>query len=152
MAKYNIFIGGDKYEVEIISDSGNHARVKVNGIDYEVEVEEVGEPRRESKTQVSEASAFQQPQVASAPPPSPKTSSKVTAVGGKTVQAPMPGVILEVKVQVGQKVKAGDVVVRLEAMKMENDIPTIVDGIVKEILVKKGDSVQEHEVLVVLED
>lgn len=152
MTKYKISIGGDNYEVEIVSDSGNLAQVKVNGVAYEVEIEQISESRRSIQSQLTEAQVFRETAAVSTPPPAPKAASKAKAVGGKTVQAPMPGVILEVKVQVGQRVQAGDVVVRLEAMKMENDIPTVVDGVVKEILVKKGDSVQEHEVLVVLED
>lgn len=152
MAKYNILIGENKYEVEIISDLGDWAQVKVNGVNYEVKVEEVSENRRSFKSDLTEASSLQSHSVITTFSSSSKAPLKAKVGGEKSIQAPMPGVILEVKVQVGQVVKAGDVVVRLEAMKMENDIPTVVDGVVKEVLVKKGDSVQEHEVLVVLED
>jgi len=67
------------------------------------------------------------------------------------VRAPMPGLVLEVCVSLGQGVKSGDALLRLEAMKMENDIESQTEGKVKEILVAKGDEVQEGEVLVVLE-
>ena len=67
------------------------------------------------------------------------------------VRAPMPGLVLEVCVSLGQGVKSGDVLLRLEAMKMENDIESQTEGKVKEILVAKGDEVQEGDVLIVLE-
>ena len=67
------------------------------------------------------------------------------------VRAPMPGLVLQVCVSVGQGVKSGDVLLRLEAMKMENDIESQTEGKVKEILVAKGDEVQEGQVLMVLE-
>ena len=63
----------------------------------------------------------------------------------------MPGLVLEVTASVGQRVKNGDAVIRLEAMKMENDIQSHAEGTVKEILVKQGDEVQEGELLMVLE-
>ena len=72
------------------------------------------------------------------------------AVGGQPVKAPMPGNILQVKVSVGQKVKAGDVLFILEAMKMENEIAAPVGGTVKQILVEKGAVVDTGAVLAVL--
>ena len=63
----------------------------------------------------------------------------------------MPGLVLQVCASVGQRVKNGDALLRLEAMKMENDIQSHTEGTVKEILVAKGDDVQEGEVLMVLE-
>lgn len=66
---------------------------------------------------------------------------------GAKVEAPMPGTILEVKVAVGDTVKAGQPVVVLEAMKMENDIVAPVDGKVTSIVVKKGDAVNSGDVM-----
>lgn len=63
----------------------------------------------------------------------------------------MPGLVLEVCVSVGQQVRSGEVVVRLEAMKMENDVKSSLEGTVKEIMVAQGDEVREGQVLVVLE-
>ncbi|MDW7672861.1 MAG: biotin/lipoyl-containing protein [Bacillota bacterium] len=67
------------------------------------------------------------------------------------IEAPLPGTIWKVEVEVGTQVKEGDTVLILEAMKMENEIMAEVDGAVKEILVQKGDAVKAGDVLVVLE-
>ncbi|MEN1758862.1 MULTISPECIES: biotin/lipoyl-binding carrier protein [Anoxynatronum] len=69
----------------------------------------------------------------------------------RQIEAPLPGTIWKVEVEVGAQVKEGDTVLILEAMKMENEIMAEVDGTVKEIRVKKGDAVQAGDVLVVLE-
>jgi biotin carboxyl carrier protein len=73
-----------------------------------------------------------------------------TAVGSKinTIKAPMPGLIIDLKVQAGSTVKAGDPLLILEAMKMENIIKSSGEGIVKSVKVKKGDSVEKGEVLI----
>ena len=73
-----------------------------------------------------------------------------TTSGGTTITSPMPGTILDVKVNVGDKVKFGQTLAILEAMKMENDIPATADGEVAEIKVKKGDAVETDSVLIVL--
>lgn len=67
------------------------------------------------------------------------------------ITAPMPGLILDVMVKVGDRVEQGAMVVRMEAMKMENEIPTPVAGIVKNVAVKKGDSVATGEILLEIE-
>ena len=63
----------------------------------------------------------------------------------------MPGAVLQVIASVGQSVKSGEALIRLEAMKMENDVQSLMDGTVKEILVSAGDEVREGQVLLVLE-
>jgi glutaconyl-CoA decarboxylase len=68
------------------------------------------------------------------------------------VTAPMPGSILEVLVQAGDRVKAGDTVVKLEAMKMENDVKAARDGVVREVRVAKGSNVSVGEVLLVISE
>jgi biotin carboxyl carrier protein len=64
------------------------------------------------------------------------------------VKAPMPGLVLSVMVQPGQKIQKGDAIVVLEAMKMENILKAVADGEVKKILVKKGDKVEKNQVMV----
>lgn len=98
-------------------------RVNVNGSLYEVEIEEM-----------------QAPATMSAPTPAP-------AGAGAKVNAPMPGTILDVRVQNGAKVKKGDVLVILEAMKMENEIQAPCDGTVTSVGVKKGDSVETQALI-----
>ncbi len=118
-------------------------KIKVNGNEYKVEIEEVGG----TITNVSAA-----PVQAAAPTAAPKAAapSAPAAAGGVKVTSPLPGVILDVAVKEGDSVKKGDKVIVLEAMKMENVIEATADGIVKEIKVKKTDSVLEGDVLVVI--
>lgn len=84
----------------------------------------------------------------------PATSSSITPVGpeikGKNVSAPLPGVILSIKVKAGDEVKAGQTIAILEAMKMENDIQAEHDGIVQSVNVEKGDSVLEGTTIVTI--
>ena len=103
--------------------------ISVNGKSYEVDVEEVGG--------------------VSTLAPAPKAAPKAAPVAGaKQVTAPMPGTIVSVKVNVGDKVEAGTLVAVLEAMKMENEIFAGVDGTVAGISVSAGDSVNSGDVIV----
>ncbi len=70
--------------------------------------------------------------------------------GGSTVVAPLPGSIFDIKVAVGDKVNAGDVVIVMEAMKMETEITATTGGVIDSILVKKGDAVDTDATLVVI--
>ena len=106
-------------------------RVNVNGSLYEVEIEEMSAPATMSAPVAAPAAA----PVAAAP------------AGGSTVNAPMPGTILDVKVQNGQSVKKGDVLVILEAMKMENEICAPCDGTVTSVSVRKGDNVETQALI-----
>ena len=89
------------------------------------------------------------------PVPVPEVSSVadsgVQAAGGKVIKSPLPGVIVAVKVNAGDKVKAGDVVAVLEAMKMENEIQSEYDGTVASVNVSQGDSILEGAVIVTIE-
>ena len=117
--------------------------ITVNGVTYDVAVEEV-------EAGASSAPAFVPAPVASAAPaPAPKAATPASA-GGVSVNSPMPGTILNVKVSVGQSVKKGDVICVLEAMKMENDIPAPQDGVIASINVQKGASVAANDVLATL--
>ena len=111
--------------------------VTLNGKNYEVEVNEC----EAVVTNVTEATA--------APVVAAPAAAPVSADGTK-VLAPMPGAILNVNVSVGAAVKAGDVLMVLEAMKMENDIVAPCDGVVKQIPVTKGSTVNTDDVLAVL--
>ena len=108
-------------------------RVNVNGSLYEVEIEEMDAP-------VSGSAA---PAAAQAPA-APKAAAPA---GGQQVNAPMPGTILDVRVQAGQAVKKGQVLVILEAMKMENEIQAPCDGTVSSVSVRKGDSVETQALI-----
>ena len=127
--------------------------VTVNGKKFEVEVEKVGGAARSLSRQPverGERTVAAVAPVAPAPVATPAPVAASTTVGGVTITSPMPGSILDVKVNIGDKVKYGQTLAVLEAMKMENDIPATQDGEVAEIKVKKGDIVETDAVLIVL--
>ena len=116
--------------------------ISVNGTAYEVEVEEVGG-----------GFSAPAPVAASAPAAAPKAAPKKAAApvaAGEQVNAPMPGNIWSVNAKVGQEVAEGDVILVLEAMKMENEIMAPKAGKVASINVEKGDSVEVGQVLFVI--
>ena len=109
--------------------------ITVNGVAYSVSVEETA----------AGAAPVAAP---AAPAAAPKAAAPAGAAGAVAVKAPMPGNILDVKVAAGASVKAGDVLVILEAMKMENEIVAPQDGTVASINVHKGDTVNSGDTLV----
>ncbi|NLA76603.1 MAG: biotin/lipoyl-binding protein [Clostridiales bacterium] len=128
--------------------------VELNGKKYEIEVEK-SEATLLSVTDAPVAAApVAAAPVAAAPvAAAPVAAAPVAAApvaGGETVKSPMPGNILEVKVSAGQSVKAGDVILVLEAMKMENEIVAPCAGTIKQITVSKGSTVKTDEVLAVV--
>lgn len=127
-------------------------RVVVNGTPYEVEVEELGGEAAASAAPVlRKAPLVAQPPVsAPAPASAPASAAAARPVEGVAVTAPLPGLIVGVRVQSGQNVEAGQTLVVLEAMKMENDIVAHSAGTVKEVRVEKGQTVALGDVLVVL--
>jgi biotin carboxyl carrier protein len=132
-------------------------KITVEGVSHEVEIEEISSEAGSQAAASVSASPFVKPQVnkkaaehptnplAAATPQAPKFTGKGVIV------APMQGMILSVKVKVGDIVKAGDVLLVLEAMKMDTDIPSPKDGIVKEIFVSAGQNVKRGGSLVVIE-
>lgn len=135
MKLYKYTINGNKYEVTIGDINDNIVSVEVNGETFTVETEKTEEPVK----------APVQPVVQPAAVKKGPTSNKTI------VKAPLPGVIREVKVAVGEKVSDSQTVVILEAMKMANNIDTEAAGTVVEICVQPGQSVMEGDALVVIE-
>ena len=113
--------------------------ITVNGVAYSVSVEE---------TAAGAAPVAAAPVAAPVAPKAAPAAAPKAAAGAVTVKAPMPGNILDVKVAAGASVKAGDVLVILEAMKMENEIVAPQDGTVASINVNMGDTVNSGDVLV----
>ena len=147
MEKFQYTVKGVDYDVEIEEIEGNVAKVSVNGIPFEVEMKQpVKATPKPTKVK---------PAVTTAPAPAataaPAAATPQAAAGaGKKVTAPLPGTITEVKVAVGQTVKAGETVVILEAMKMQNNIEADNAGTVTSVLVKQGDTVMEGTTLVTI--
>ena len=163
MAKYQYTVKGVDYEVEIQDIEGNIANVTVNGIPFEVEMKQpvkAGKQkvklREERRAEGSEERRVKSEESYSSSASAASTSSTTTATpaapatGGKPVVAPLPGTINEIKVKVGDKVNAGDTVVILEAMKMQNNIEAETSGTITSINVNKGDAVMEGDTLVTI--
>ena len=122
--------------------------ITVNGVSYEVEVEETGNG--------SSAPAASAPSAPAAPAPKPAAAAKPAAAkpaasapaGGTTVESPMPGNVWKIVVKEGQQVKEGETLLILEAMKMENEIPAPCDGEVAALHVTEGAAVNGGDLLV----
>lgn len=143
MKEYKYTINGNKYDVEINDIVENIATVTVNGETYSVEMEKEPEPVK--KKVVVKPVAQPQPAAES----SSASSAKVNT--NNALKAPLPGVIREINVAVGDEVKVGDTVVVLEAMKMANNLEAEKAGKVTAVLVQVGESVMEDTPLVVIE-
>lgn len=118
--------------------------VTVNGVAYNVTVEEgTGAP-------AAAAAPVAAPAAAPAPAPAAAPAAPAGAAGAVSVTAPMPGNILDVKVKAGDSVKAGDTLLILEAMKMENEISAPQDGTIASVNVRKGDVVNSGDLLITM--
>lgn len=121
-------------------------KITVNGVAYDVQVEETDGSSVSAAPVAAPAAA---PKAAAPKAAAPKKAAPAAA-GGEPVKSPMPGTILDVKVSAGQAVKEGDVLIILEAMKMENEIMAPHNGTVASVSVNKGESVDTGAVLVTL--
>ena len=152
MNKYQYKVQGVDYEVEIEEVEGNIAKVNVNGIPFEVELQK---PINAAKHPTMTRPKVEAPKAAT---PTPRPAAPATAPAqpaapagaGAPLKAPLPGTITDVKVQVGQQVNVGDVVLILEAMKMQNNIEAEYAGTVTSVTVKPGDTVMEGAVLLTI--
>ena len=145
MKEYKLKINGNDYAVTVNEVDDNIAEVEVNGTPFKVEFEKP----ITKKPAVTVAKPAAKPAGAA---PAAAVAKPAAAAGGagETVASPLPGVILEVCVAVGDAVKKGQKVMVLEAMKMENVIEATADGTVTAIKVGKGDSVLEGAPLVII--
>ena len=146
MKEYKYKINGNLYNVVIGDIEDNIAHVEVNGTHYTVEMEKKPKAAPAPKPVVRPAVKPATAPAAAAP------VAKPAAGGAKSgVKSPLPGVILDIKVNVGDEVKKGQTLIILEAMKMENSINADKDGKVAAINVSKGESVLEGTDLVIIE-
>ena len=160
MKEYKYKINGNEYSVAIIDLEGDKAAVEVNGVSYQVDILTEGytapaprpaakpaatpAPRscRSTRRSCTRSSAYRT-RCSCCRPAAP-------AGKGTAVQSPLPGVILDIKVAVGDQVKAGQTVAILEAMKMENSINAECDGVITAIKVAKGDNILEGSDIVII--
>jgi len=148
MNKYQYKVQGVDYDVEIEEVEGNVAKVVVNGIHFDVELKQPINPTSSLKKVRVEAP---KPVARPAAPVAPAPAAPPVAAGvGSPIKSPLPGTVTELKVNVGDTVKQGDVVLVLEAMKMQNNIESEYDGTVTSITVKQGETVMEGAVLLTI--
>lgn len=145
MKEYKYKINGNEYAVAINEVCDTTAKVTVNGAEYTVEWEKPVEEKPLVKVQPVATKP------ATSPAPVAKPAAATTPAGGHSIKTPLPGVIIDVKVNVGDTVAKGQTVVVLEAMKMENNINADRDGKIVAVQVAKGDTVADGALLVVLE-
>ncbi len=167
MKKYQYKVQGVDYEVEITDIEGKIARVNVNGIPFEVEMQKpinaakhpalAAIKRGATSAPVAPAPAASPTPAPAAKPAAPAASSAPAAgsapaasTAGNAIKAPLPGTITAINVKEGDKVNVGDVVIVLEAMKMQNNIEAEYAGTVTSIKVVTGDAVMEGSVLLTI--
>ncbi|MFV0554377.1 MAG: acetyl-CoA carboxylase biotin carboxyl carrier protein [Mangrovibacterium sp.] len=137
--KFQFKINGNEYSTEILSVEDNMAEIEVNGTKYQVELTDRIKPTPKTPKLVRS-----QPIQTEAPKAAPSG-------GAHSFKSPLPGTILELNKKVGDAVKVGDVVMLLEAMKMENNIEADRDGVLASITKDKGATVMEGDVLFTIE-
>jgi len=146
MKKYKFTINGNNYEAQINNIEDNIAEIEINGTMYTVELDksiDTGTKTPKLIRSISVPSTDSHPSMA-------KTSSPEGPKGSGTIKSPLPGVILELHINEGDYVKIGQLLLTLEAMKMENNIDSDKEGRVVSIKKKKGESVMEGDILIVI--
>ena len=146
MKVFKYKINGSPYRVVVQKSDQESVELEVNGTPYVVEIEQKKKkPISTIQRHVSSSSSSQPVEAAK-----PTVTRSAVAAGSIVVNSPLPGVVLEIKVKVGDAVKKGDTIMVLEAMKMENNIQASSDGTVSKISVEKGASVLEGAELIVI--
>ena len=151
MRTYKLNINDTKYEVEVKTFNLKHATLNVNGKTLEVDVDEVvsaaptlaGSMKDKGKSMGSAPAPASTPRVANGPGPAPAS--------GNAVKSPIPGAVLSIDVKEGDTVEAGQLLMTMEAMKMENQIKSTRAGKVVQLCVQPGDAVAQGQDLVVIE-
>jgi glutaconyl-CoA/methylmalonyl-CoA decarboxylase subunit gamma len=145
MKKFKFTIQGNPYEVEIVKVEDNEAVVLVNGTALNVNVDKDMTPSKTPKLVRTPAvpSTDSSPSISRTNPPGGRK-------GAGVIKSPLPGTIIAINVAVGDTVKIGQKLIVLEAMKMENNINSDKEGVVSEIKVKKGQTVTEGQVMLLI--
>lgn len=140
MKKFDFIISGNKYQVEVKNFEDDLARIEVNGTLYDVQIHQEVKKAKTPKLVRKEVQRK----------PGEGFITK-KAAGGQTVKAPLPGNIFKILVKEGDVVAKGDVLLVMEAMKMENNVLAEKDGTVKSIKVAVGDAVLQNDVIIEME-
>jgi biotin carboxyl carrier protein len=140
MKKYNMKINGEIYDAQILEYNPSMAKLLVNGVEYIVEFE--------TEEHLINTQLMQMEKTIPAVPAIKPDSETVVITKSIDIKAPMPSVVVKILKNVGDKVNTGDVLITLEAMKMESEIVAPQDGIVEKILVKEKSPVQEGDLLI----
>ena len=165
MSQYKFNVNGDQYEVKIDGIENGIANVNVNGKALKIDIESCGFSQINAAFPIQVSGQAQRPAAApiakpaaksaaapvAAPAPAPAPAAQSAAnVQGTKVESPLPGVIKSVTVKTGDKVQENQVIMTLEAMKMENEICAECSGTILAVNVAVGQSVMEGQVLVVI--
>ena len=144
---FTVYVGGEQYQVEVEPlTNGQGTRVASPAVSV---VSAPAPPRPSAPAQAAQPPAPPPAPAPAAPQAAPAAASpEVTE--GTVIRAPMPGILLRYAVEVGQEVTAGSTVLFLEAMKMENALPSPVDGTVKELRSQPGARVVKNDILAVI--
>jgi biotin carboxyl carrier protein len=158
MRRYDVSINSKQYSVVVKKYTQQNAELEINGKPYSVKLDTpittstlTSAPVQSMPVQVPQPAYVPPPQAHAAPTPSAAPAAAVSqTAASEVIKAPIPGSILDILVKVGDSVKVGQTVLKMEAMKMENDINTTGSGEVKAIRVSVGDAVNQGQELVVI--
>jgi biotin carboxyl carrier protein len=139
MKKFEFTIRGNKYKVEIKDIEDNIATLEVNGTSFEVEIHKEMKKAKTPKLVRNEVKL------------KPGEGLITRSEKGKIIKSPLPGNIMKINVTEGDKVSKGDVLLVMEAMKMENNVLAEKEGIIKEIKVSEGQAVLQDDVLITMD-
>jgi biotin carboxyl carrier protein len=148
MSKYTLTIGEQTFDVEIGTIQDNSAQVIVNQVPYEVKIN--GGQAASAELAAAMPRPVPAPSQAQAAASAPEGGVAPAVVCSGAVVAPIPGKIIQIKVQVGEKVTTGQVVALMEAMKMENNLLSPMDGVVREIRAAKDADVATGDVVMII--
>ena len=147
MPKYLININGEEQMVDLVESGDKTYRVTIDGVTYQSHVEEVERAVGEGKPAET---VIVTPLPVPVAAPRPAVAKPAVVAGSMEVRAPLAGTVVAVKVAAGAAVKKGEVLVLLEAMKMETEIMAVADGTVASVAARAGQAVQTGELLLTL--
>lgn len=142
MKNYSFTINGQKFDVQVKDFEDNFAEVEVNGTNYKVEVHTKVREVKKTPTLVRKPVETT---------PEERKIQRASSGSSYSLISPLPGSVFKILVNIGDKVSKGQTLLVMEAMKMENNIQTEKDGIVREIKVKVGDTVLQNDTLIVID-